>query len=214
VEVTDRLSVVDFVLVHLPPPPGPVLEVGAGRGDLARDLVARGYRVTAIDPDPPEGAPVEPVAIADFHSPEAFAAVIASRVLHHIIDLDVALQRIATLLDRDGVIIVHEFAWDRVAGATAQWLFEALRGRRSPDRASTWASIEEWYATWVDEHADLHGFQRLVTGLDARFARQWFGWVPYLAVEYVDPELEPAERALIEGGAIRACGFRYVGRRR
>jgi len=212
--ITDRSSVVDFVLVHLPPPPAPVLEVGAGRGDLARYLVARGYGVTAIDPEPPEGADVEPVAIADFDSPESFAAVITSRVLHHVVGLDVALDRIASLLDPGGVIVVHEFAWDRVVGPTARWLFDALRGQRSTDRPSTWASFEDWYAAWVDEHAGLHGFDRLVTGLDARFNRQWSGWVPYLASEYVDPGLEPSERALIEGGVIQASGFRYVGRRR
>jgi SAM-dependent methyltransferase len=211
--VTDRSSVVDFVLVHLPPPPAPVLEVGAGRGDLARYVVARGYSVTAIDPEPPEGADVERVAIADFDTAESFAAVITSRVLHHVVDLDVALDRIASLLDPGGVIVVHEFAWDRVVGATARWLFEALRGQRSPDRPSTWDSLEDWYAAWVDEHAGLHGFRRLVTGLDVRFTRQWFGWVPYLASEYVDPGLEPSERALIESGVIQASAFRYVGRR-
>lgn len=84
----------------------------------------------------------------------------------------------------------------------------------SADRASTLGSFEDWYGAWVDEHGELHRFQRLVAGLDARFTRQWFGWVPYLAAEYVDPGLEPSERALIEGGAIQASGFRYVGRRR
>lgn len=204
----------DFVLAHLPPPPAPVLEVGAGRGDLARSLVARGYRVTGIDPDPPQGAEVEPVAIGDFAAAETFAAVVASRVLHHVVDVDGALDRIAALLDPGGVIIVHEFAWDRVMGGTARWLFEALRSRRSGDRASTWASFEDWHASWVAEHADLNGFQRLVDGLDVRFTRQWFAWVPYLAAEYVDPALEPNERDLIESGAIQASGFRYVGRRR
>jgi SAM-dependent methyltransferase len=214
VHVTDRLSVVDFVLAHLPPPPALVLEVGAGRGDLARHLDARGYGVTAIDPAAAEGTDVKPVTIGDFDPVETFAAVVANRVLHHVVDLDGALDRLANLLDPGGVIVVHEFAWDRVVGATAGWLFEALRGRPCPDRASTWASVEDWFAAWVDEHAGLHGFERLVGSLDARFTRQWFGWVPYLAAEYVDSELEASERARIEDGTIRASGFRYVGRRR
>jgi len=212
--VTDPSSVVDFVLVHLPPPPAPVLEVGAGRGDLARQLVARGYQVTAIDPDAPEGAGVQPVAIAHFASTETFTAVVASRVLHHVVDLEPALDRLVGVLDPGGVIIVHEFAWDRVVGSTAQWLFDALRSRPLAAGAPTLGSFEDWYGAWVDEHRDLHGFERLMAGLDARFTRQWFGWVPYLADEYVDPELEASERALIEGGAIRASGFRYVARRR
>lgn len=212
--VTDPSSVVDFVLAHLPTPPAPVLEVGAGRGDLARDLVSRGYRVTAIDADPPAGADVEPVAIADFDSPGTFTAVVASLVLHHVNDLEVALDRLARLLDPGGVIIVHEFAWDRVVGSTAQWLFDALRSRPPAEGTSTLGSFEDWCGAWEDEHRDLHGFERLMAGLDGRFTRQWFGWVPYLAAEFVDPELESSERALIEGEAIRASGFRYVGRRR
>jgi hypothetical protein len=143
--------VLDFALVHLPPPPAPVLEIGAGRGDLARQLVARGYQV---------------------------------------------------------------FAWDRVAGSTAQWLFDALRRRPSPAGAPAVDSFGDWYAAWVDEHAGLHGFERLMAGLNARFTRRWFGWVPYLAAEYLDPGLQTSEQALIDGGAIQPSGFRYVGRRR
>jgi SAM-dependent methyltransferase len=206
--------VLDFALVHLPPPPAPVLEIGAGRGDLARQLVARGYQVTAIDADPPAGADVQPVAIADFDSDETFAAVVASRVLHHVADLEEALDRIVALLDPAGVIIVSEFAWDRVAGSTAQWLFDALRRRPSPAGAPAVDSFGDWYAAWVDEHAGLHGFERLMAGLNARFTRRWFGWVPYLAAEYLDPGLQTSEQALIDGGAIQPSGFRYVGRRR
>jgi SAM-dependent methyltransferase len=206
--------VVDFVLFHLPTPPALVLEVGAGRGDLARHLVSRGYQVTAIDPDPPDGADVEPVAIADFDSSETFTAVVASRVLHHVADLEVALDRLVSVLDPGGVIIVHEFAWDRVVGSTAQWLFDALQRRPCAEAASTRGSFEDWYGAWADEHSHLHGFERLMAGLDGRFTRQWFGWVPYLAAEYVDSGLESSERALIEVEAIQASGFRYVGRKR
>jgi SAM-dependent methyltransferase len=210
---TDRSSVLDFVLAHLPPPPRAVLEVGAGRGDLARSLVERGYRVTAIDPDPPAGAGVDRVAIGDFGPSGTFPAVIASRALHHIVDLDAALDRIVGLLDPGGVIVVHDFAWDRVVGVTARWLFEAVRGASSDVRATAGGSFEQWYAAWLDDHADLHGFQRLVDGLDAHFSRRSLRWVPYLAAEYVDPGLEPTERALIEAGAIQASAFRYVALR-
>jgi len=41
---------------------GPVLEVAAGRGDLAGALTAAGVGVIAIDADPPAGAPVRRAA--------------------------------------------------------------------------------------------------------------------------------------------------------
>lgn len=96
--------------------------------------------------------------------------------------------------------------------ATARWLYEALR--QAPDvRATVGRSFEEWHAAWRDDHADLHGFQRLVEGLDARFTRRSLQWVPYLAAEYIDRGLEPSERALIEEGVIEASAFRYVALR-
>jgi hypothetical protein len=46
--------------------------------------------------------------------------------------------------------------------------------------------------------------------LDRHFTERFFGWMPYLYGELAGVE-EQEERALIEAGAIRAMGFRYVG---
>ncbi len=44
-----------FVTEQLPSAPARVLEVGCGRGDLARAIAESGYEVVAIDPDAPGG---------------------------------------------------------------------------------------------------------------------------------------------------------------
>jgi hypothetical protein len=47
-----------------------------------------------------------------------------------------------------------------------------------------------------------------------RFDEVLFEWVPYIAHHYLErDELEGEEERLIKSGAIRAIGFRYVGRR-
>jgi|SRR5439155_24519870 len=87
-----------FVEAHLPPAPARVLEVGCGRGQLARALARSGYEVLAIDPDAPRGQLFQAVSLEEFASIDAFDAVVASRALHHIHDLRGALEKIARLL--------------------------------------------------------------------------------------------------------------------
>jgi SAM-dependent methyltransferase len=55
---TPRIGAVDLHALatrELPRPLARVLEVGCGRGELARKLAADGYEVLAIDPRAPEG---------------------------------------------------------------------------------------------------------------------------------------------------------------
>jgi ubiquinone/menaquinone biosynthesis C-methylase UbiE len=45
------MNITSFVEAHLPPAPARVLEVGCGRGDLARAVSESGYEMVAMDPD-------------------------------------------------------------------------------------------------------------------------------------------------------------------
>jgi SAM-dependent methyltransferase len=195
-----------FVEAHLPPPPARVLEVGCGRGDLARAIADSGYEVVAIDPDAPAGELFQAVSLEEFAADRTFDAVVASRALHHIPDLPGSVARIAGLLRPGGRFILDEHACDRLDERTARWYLE----RRSASHPHAPSSLEACIAEWEADHADLHGYEAMRKELDRRFTERFFTWRPYLYGELTAVD-EEEERALIEAGAIEAMGFRYVG---
>jgi SAM-dependent methyltransferase len=200
------MSLQSFVEDHLPPGPARVLEVGCGRGDLARAIAGSGYDVVAIDPDAPSGELFEAVTLEEFVAAAPFEAVVASRALHHIPDLPGALEKIAGLLRPEGRLILDEHACDRLDEPTARWYLE--RSRASEEAAPS--SLEACLADWEADHADLHGYAAMRDELDRRFTERFFTWMPYLYGELAGVD-EEEERALVEAGAIQAMGFRYVG---
>jgi SAM-dependent methyltransferase len=193
----------DFVLSQLVRTPARVLEVGCGDGQVALALAASGHKVTAIDPVAPAGPIFQRVTLEEFASPDPFDVVIASRSLHHVHNLDVALEKIAQLAP---LLIVDEFAWDRLDRRTAAWYLAQL------DKPSV--SIQQCLSEWDEEHAGLHGYETLRTAFNRPFREGYFAWCPYLH-RYPDVRAtQESEQALIEAGDINALGFRYVGARR
>jgi SAM-dependent methyltransferase len=184
-----------------------VLEVGCGRGNLARGVARLGYQVDAIDPEAPVGAIFHAVSLEEFSDPGPFDAVLANLALHHIPDLSDALAKIRRLLRPGGRVIVNEHAWDRLDEPTARWYLE----QRAATDADASGSVEQCLDEWAAEHAGLHGSAVMRTELDRRFEERLFVWTPYINRELGDAVDERAERALIEAGAIQATGFRYVG---
>jgi SAM-dependent methyltransferase len=183
---------------ELPGPPARVLEVGCGRGELARALSTDGYDVVAVDPEAPEGAIFRRTTLEALDEAGRFDGALASLALHHVDDLDVALEKLHSLLRPGAPLVVREFAWDLVDEGTARWDYERL-GRTG--------GLAEWRA----EHENLHTFEEMRAALGARFRERSFDWGPYLS------EYEPAEGhadeelRLIRSGEIRAVGFVYVG---
>jgi SAM-dependent methyltransferase len=143
-------ALTDFVLSQLPSAPARVLEVGCGEGELARAVSTAGYDVVAIDPEAPNGAIFRRTTIEAFEDPGPFAAVVASRSLHHVDDLGGVLDKLVRLLA--GPLILNEFAWDRREPMTPEW---------------------------EEEHEGLHGYGAMRAELDARFEERFFEWRPY-----------------------------------
>ncbi len=202
-----------FVESHLPAAPARVLEVGCGRGNLARGLARLGHRITAIDPEAPAGDIFQPVSLEDFSDPGPFDAVVANLSLHHVHDLPAALAKIERLLRPGGRLILNELAWDRFDEPTARWYVEQRAAAHAHDHAHAHGTVDECLAEWTAEHAGLHGSEAMRRELDQRFEELVFTWTPHLNRELGDAVDEQAERALIEAGAIQATGFRYVGER-
>jgi SAM-dependent methyltransferase len=198
------VDLLSFVRSRLPPPPARVLEVGCGGGALASRLDAAGYEVTAIDPEAPRGSIFRRVTLEDFDEPGPFAAAVASLSLHHLPDLRNGIEKIAGLAP---LVVVEEFAWDRLDQPTADWWLAQRRVTADPKGPGSTAE-------WEEEHRGLHGYAALRDGLDRCFDEVFFEWQPYLYRYLGGPVSEALERALIEADAISALGFRYVGERR
>jgi SAM-dependent methyltransferase len=186
------MTLESFLQEQLPPPPARVLEVGCGQhGGLATALSVAGWDMLAIDPMAPPGEIFRRLLLDDLASEDGpFDAVVAVRSLHHIRELDGALAKIVSLLRPEGVLAVDEFGWDLLDEPTA----------RQYD-----LDLDDWR----EEHADLHGFDRLRNALDARFSERHFAWGPYFS-RHLDADPDE-ERELIAAGNIRPLGFRYVG---
>jgi SAM-dependent methyltransferase len=166
------------------------------------------------------------VGIEDLPDPGPFDYVVAVLPLHHVEDLGKALDKVAGLLAAGGALIVVEFAWERLEGATAEWALgrlpaASLSGHTSwlerccgggcgrhehPDRAD---HAEAHFAGWVEE--GFHDSRMMRGELQRRFVERHFEWVPYLYPDLADEVSETDEAAAIEAGTINATGFRYVG---
>ena len=148
------------VLPLFPPPPAPVLDIGAGTGRDAAALAARGHRVTAVEPTAALRAramalhPDPRITWVDAALPELagvegrYALVLLTAVFMHLDTAQraVAMPRLAGLLAPGGVMILSlrhgpvppgrrmfdVGAAETAALATAEGLAEVFRGEHQP----------------------------------------------------------------------------------
>lgn len=195
-----------FVLSHLPPPPGRILEVGCGEGGgIAPALAEAGYRPLAIDPRAPDGPWYRRLTLDQLDDGGPFAAAVCGRVLHHVRPLDPALDKLARLAPR---LLVDEFTRDRIDAAARDWYHDRYRqlaagGREPPGPPD----LDAWRA----RHPDLHTFDELKPELDARYEQLAFEERPYLYRWLAAPDSEALEEHAIASGMLRAIGWRYAG---
>jgi SAM-dependent methyltransferase len=113
----------DTFFALVPPPRAATLEVGCGEGRVARDLAARGHRVTAVDASPtllsaaaaadPEGRYVLADAAELPFDEASFDLVVAYNSLMDVQDMPGAVREAARVLRPDGhlcVCVTHPLA--------------------------------------------------------------------------------------------------------
>jgi SAM-dependent methyltransferase len=195
-----------FVVANLPRPPARVLEVGAGRGDLARTLRRAGYDVTAIDPDP-GGDDVVPVGLAELDVPAAsFDAAVAVVSLHHVDSLEQGCLRLAHVLRPGAALLIDEFDIDRLDERAAGWWLEQRRALGREGERTPRAVID-------DLRAEVHPLARVLEALTPSFEVGPPLRGSYLYRWDLDESLRPVEEELIARGELPAIGVRLVAAR-
>ncbi|HEY8407030.1 MAG TPA: class I SAM-dependent methyltransferase [Gaiellaceae bacterium] len=193
-----------FVFEQLPPPPQRVIEIGCGwEGGLVEPLAARGYDVLGVDPQAPEG---ERFVRAEFQEMKgSWDAAVAGRMLHHVEPLGESLDYLASLAP---LLVVDEFAWNRIDAAAQEWYEQQHRILRAAGADPIGpATLDEWR----ERHPDLHPDDVLLRELRARYDDRVFERIPYMHRWLGGPSSEALEQSLVDAGAFPAIGYRWAG---
>lgn len=121
----DQLRVPDFVLESAGPLEGPVLDLGTGRGVMARGLARRGLHVTSVDVSAEEQelaaflteddlrSRIEFVEVDGLTLPfrdATFGAAVTVNALHHLDDGAAALSELVRVVRPEGKIVLVDFS--------------------------------------------------------------------------------------------------------
>jgi SAM-dependent methyltransferase len=179
-----------FLAAWLPPAPARVLDAGCGAGAVTHHLIARGYDAVGLDPVAPDEPPFARGRLEDLPANPRFDAAVAIRSLHHVDDLDDALDALAASLAPGARIVGYEFAVEGMDDAALRWLNErGIEVDGAPHGIFTLAEVK--------------------AALDRRFRPLHFEAAPYHSLEWDRLDLLEAERAAIAGGEI-APGAAYM----
>src|SRR5438067_12281006 len=159
-----------------------VLEVGCGEGQIACELLQRGYRVTGLDSDSEAIARAQARGVRGvvaswpkFDSSGSFGAIAFTRSLHHINPLRQAIVRARELLNPNGFLLIEDFALDDVNEATVAWFVKVLRSTQrmalinpvADQLVTELLSATDVMKTWRDGCAqDLPSFTAMTDAID------------------------------------------------
>ncbi len=216
-----------------------ILEVGCGKGEVAWELLKRGYHVSGLDSNPEVIASAQAHGVTavvaswpKFGSSVSFDAIAFTRSLHHINPLGEAIARARQLLNPGGLLLIEDFALDEVDQATVQWFVKILRSEQgkalinpiADQLATELLSASDVMRTWHRNRAhDLHSFTAMNEAIAAQFVIRESQSVPYFyrylvpvlattsqAASFID-EVFQQESVLGERGEIVLLGRRMVG---
>jgi SAM-dependent methyltransferase len=156
-----------------------ILEVGCGRGEVARRLGAAGFRTTAIDLRLPDPSPAANVTFLErdflqFHA-EPFDAVVFTASLHHISPIAAAVDRAYGLLGPGGLLVADDFDLDAPNAATLRWYYdvqELLAAAEIFPREYVDPPGSDVHQRWRTAHAEqppLHTGVEMRRAIAARF---------------------------------------------
>lgn len=214
-------SVWPWVREQLPPSPADVLEIGCGPlGGFVPALRSTGYRALGIDPEAPPGRDYRRTEFERHPVERPVDAIVACTSLHHVGNLPDVVDKIASALRPDGVLIVIEWASERFDESTARWCFDRLDEDREPGwldhhRDGWHASGQTWdayRAEWARSER-LHAGQDVLQALQRRFDIRLLTDGPCFFPDLNDVT-EADEQVAIDTGRIQANGIRLVGQLR
>jgi SAM-dependent methyltransferase len=195
-----------FVRSALLPAPARVLEIGAGRGELAAALTSAGYHVTAVDPAAEPGSHVERRSLLEVSG--SFDAAVAVVALHHVDPLEESCAHLATLLAPGGTLVIDEIDIDRYDERAARWWIGQRQALGFVEDERGPAEILEF----LRQH--IHPLGAISAALRPHFAFGLPTRGAYLHRWELRPDLLDVEVDLIADGLLPAVGARLLATRR
>jgi SAM-dependent methyltransferase len=209
------------------------LEVGCGKGHLAKALADKGHQVLPIDVSEEAvafarslGLPAKQTDIFGV-SDSAFDGILFIQSLHHISPLDQSLAQVALLLDKGGFVLVEDFAFNKMDEKTAVW-FQAVQNILAATGIDAFhrIDIDKAFAHLMNHYSEhgIHTGEELIRALRNVFRKVEISeGAPYLYRYFVQKMESRAEgcdliKAIfdweefqIEKGFMRPVGFRAIG---
>lgn len=188
---------------------GDLIEVGCGTGAVASDLLKAGYSVVGVDSDLAsiEQARKLGLTVLQAEWPDVSVkpcdAVIFTRSLHHIADLDGAIEKTKQTLRPDGVIVVEDFAFDEIHAASIAWFVKTLAApayqnviqRIAGELVTALLGSDDPLASWHQDHDhNLHSAAAMRSAIEKQFRIKSSSHVPYL-YRYLIPVLPETREA-------------------
>jgi SAM-dependent methyltransferase len=229
-----------LVQASIGPKPRRVLYVGPGLGHIALELARAGHDVTGVEVDgesvalATRAAETDPFRDersglsyelaefpAEFRGEGPFDRVLFSRVLHHIADPEVAVERAAELLGPGGRLVCVEFAHDRMSAREARWMARARRRlARSGWSERVAGSLEEEAERvareWRADHEEegLNPLAAMLDPLRATFRIRRLSWHPYMFWDLAADMRGPPEHEGTVARRLRDTEVRSLKQRR